>query len=105
MESGGIAVKRDSGKLRMDLIPVKPLRGVAGVLTAGAAKYGDRNWENGLAYSRIYAAALRHLTAWWDGEDNDPEDGLSHLDHAAANVIFLSEFVNKRAGTDDRPGH
>lgn len=103
MESSTKAVKFDEGKVRMDLIPVRPLRGIADVLTQGALKYGDRNWEKGLDFSRIYAAALRHLTAWWDGEDKDPEDGLLHLDHAAANMMFLSEFVKRQIGTDDRP--
>lgn len=87
----------------MDLIPVEPLRGIAAVLTLGLKKYEGRQWEKGLEYGRCYAAALRHLTAWWNGEECDPEDNLSHLDHAITNIMFLSEFVKKRTGIDDRP--
>lgn len=95
--------KYDAGKLRMDLIPTTPERMIAEVLTHGAKKYGDRNWEKGMNYSRFYAAARRHLNAWWDGEDNDPEDGLSHIAHAATNMLFLMEFTAKGTGKDDRP--
>ena len=40
-------VKHDSGKLRMDLVPPEAIKAMADVLTSGAAKYGDRNWEKG----------------------------------------------------------
>jgi hypothetical protein len=95
-------VKHDQDKLRMDLIPVSGINAVAETLTHGAKKYGDRNWENGLLYSRVYAALLRHLTAWWGGEDIDSESGLSHLSHVATNAFFLVELSNKE-GHDDRP--
>lgn len=96
------AKKYDDEKIRMDLIPPIPEKLIAEVLTYGAKKYGDRNWEKGLNYSRIYAATRRHLNAWWSGEDNDLEDGLNHLAHAAANILFLLEFVAKGTGKDDR---
>ena len=38
-----------------------------------------------------YSALLRHLFAWWGGEDRDPESGFSHLDHSAAMLAFLIE--------------
>lgn len=58
-------VKFDSGKLRMDLLPTDALEALARILTDGADKYGARNWEKGMAWSRPYAALLRHLLAWW----------------------------------------
>lgn len=65
---------------------------------------GERNWEKGMSWGRCYAACLRHLWAWWRGEDNDPETGLSHLDHALCCLLFLSTFVKRRVTTfDDRP--
>jgi hypothetical protein len=97
------AVKADGGKVRVDLIPVHPLLLTAEVLTFGARKYADRNWEKGFDWSRIYGAALRHLLAWWSGEDNDPETGISHLGHALCCVMFLAEYEHTGAGTDDRP--
>jgi len=96
--------KFDMGKLRMDLIPIGVLKGLARALTYGADKYGDRNWEDGFSWSRAYGALLRHLTAWWDGEEMDHESRLHHLDLALAEMAFLHTFLNEHYdGFDDRP--
>lgn len=97
------AMKFDGEKVRLDLIPVTPLLAIGKVLTYGAKKYSERNWEKGLAWSRCYAAALRHLFAWWSGETNDPETGLNHLDHALCEIMFLREFAETHPELDDRP--
>lgn len=97
------AQKNDNEKPRMDLIPAHPLIDIAAVLTTGAAKYGDRNWELGMSWGRIFAALMRHLWRWWGGEENDPEDGHSHLAHAACNILFLMEYIRMKNGKDDRP--
>jgi hypothetical protein len=96
------AVKHDQGKAPMDLLPRSFLVGVAEVLDFGAKKYASHNWRKGMKWSRPYSAALRHLTAWNDGEDKDPESGLLHLKHAACNLAFLIEFIEKQIGEDDR---
>lgn len=96
------AVKFDSGKPQLDLLPFRALQGVGEVLTYGAQKYAAHNWRKGLAWSRLSAAALRHLFAFVRGEDNDPESGLPHLDHAACCILFLSELQKMGTGTDDR---
>ena len=82
--------KDDSKKPRWELLPMGP---VVKVLTMGATKYAPDNWQL-VADSRrrYYAAALRHLVAWWGGEKTDPESGLSHLAHAACNLLFLAWF-------------
>lgn len=97
------AMKFDGEKVRLDLIPVTPLLAIGKILTYGAKKYAARNWEKGLAWSRCYAAALRHLFAWWSGETNDPETGLNHLDHALCEIMFLREFTETHTELDDRP--
>ena len=82
--------KFDSGKLRWDLLPVNAVREIVKVLTFGADKYGANNWQEVVeAKRRYYAAALRHLTAWWEGEINDQESGLHHLGHAGCCIVFL----------------
>ena len=101
-EHGDVAVKFDGDKLRMELLPVRPIEDIASVLTIGAKKYADRNWEKGFDYSRTYGALQRHMHAWYKGEDNDPETGLSHLAHAGCCLMFLLEFTHSGAGTDDR---
>jgi len=103
VESGG--TKFDADKIRMELLPVDALRGIASIFTFGAKKYASWNWANGIQYSRLYGAMLRHLTAWYSGEENDPESGKSHLYHAGCCLMMLidtQENLDKKL--DDRPG-
>jgi hypothetical protein len=88
--------KDDSGKLRMDLIPPEALTALAEVLTPGAVRYGERNWERGIPDGRIVAALMRHLVAWQSGESLDPDSGLSHLKHVLCNAAFLVTFEARR---------
>lgn len=95
----------------MDLLSPRAISNLAEVLTHGATKYGDRNWESGIKYSRVYAAVLRHLMAWQDGEDVDHESGLSHLSHAFCGLMFLVHYEanwprmmgGEKNTLDDRP--
>lgn len=96
-------VKFDKGKLRMDLLPPDVLEALAQILTEGAVKYGAYNWSKGMAWSRPYAALLRHLIAWWSGQDTDPESGHSHLWHVLTNAAFLVAYEQRGIGEDDRP--
>ena len=98
-----VGKKDDNGKPRIDLIPISTYEELATVLTFGANKYADRNWEKGLRWGRVYSSLRRHLDAWWGGEDNDPETGYSHMAHVLANASFLMEFIKKKRGEDDRP--
>lgn len=85
--------KLDVGKPRWDLLPFKSLRKVVEVLTLGEEKYSIDNWkhvDNGR--QRYFAAAMRHLTTWWEGERNDPETNLPHLAHACCCILFLLWF-------------
>lgn len=96
--------KKDEGKPRWELLAFDAIQGVVAILTFGAIKYDARNWEKGIMYGRVFGAIMRHLTAWWGGEDKDLESGRSHLDHAMCELMFLSAY-EKRGMTqfDDRP--
>lgn len=94
--------KDDSGKIRHELLPTDVLDEVGRVLTRGANKYGDRNWEKGMAWNRVIGAALRHLFAVMRGEDRDPETGLLHSAHAICCMMFLCGYQIRKIGTDDR---
>ena len=86
-------VKDDANKLRYDLIPTSAITGLAEVLTMEARKYTPNGWRNvpdGI--ERYYAALYRHLLAWRNGEQIDPESGLHHLKHVMINVAFLLEL-------------
>ena len=97
--------KDDQGKPRMELLPPELLTATAEILTFGAQKYEDRNWEEGMAWSRPFGALMRHMWAWWRGEPADPETGKSHLWHASCCIAFLIAYEARGSGTDDRPGH
>ncbi len=85
-------VKHDQQKARWDLLPMDPIKEVVKVLTYGAQKYDDENWRKvDNQRSRYYAATMRHIIAWWQGEKLDPESGYSHLAHAVCCLIFLME--------------
>lgn len=89
-------IKHDKGKNRLDLVDTELVEGVGKVLTFGAKKYSENSWqevENGK--DRYYAALLRHLFAYKNGERLDKESNLSHLYHVATNVMFLI-FLNKK---------
>lgn len=94
--------KDDGGKARFDLLPPEMLFGVSDVLAFGAAKYSERNWEHGMSWGRVFAALMRHMWAWWRGEANDAETGLSHLAHAGCCIGFLIAYEARKVGTDDR---
>lgn len=85
------ARKNDTGKPRIDLVPVKAVVEVAKVLTDGAKEYGDHNWRKGIVYSRLYSAIQRHLLAFWSGEDID-KSGHRALAHACTDIMMLMEM-------------
>lgn len=97
--------KDDSDKIEMALLDPGFLEGIAKVLTYGSRKYARYNWAKGISYHRVYSAMQRHLNAFWKGEENDPETGLSHLYHASCNAMFLCAFEankDKYKEFDDR---
>lgn len=94
--------KFDTGKRRYDLIPYDALEEVLKCLEHGAVKYDDHNWSRGTVWSRYWSASMRHLTAWWMGESNDPESGLSHLAHAICATLFVLSYELRGIGEDDR---
>lgn len=82
--------KDDHGKTRWDLLDWDFVRYMAEVMTVGAGKYGDNNWKQVPdAYNRYFAAAMRHITDDLQGIENDAEDGLPHLAHAACCLMFM----------------
>ena len=96
------AIKNDQGKLPWHLLPADAVDDVLEVLQYGAAKYGERNWELGMEWSRPFSALMRHMWAWWRGETYDPESGKPHLAHAACCVLFLVAYERRGVGVDNR---
>lgn len=87
---------------RYDLLPPDALEAVARVYGYGASKYDDGNWLRGYPWGWSFGALMRHLWAFWRGEETDPESGHPHLAHAAFHVLALLTFSARGLGTDDR---
>jgi mutator protein MutT len=69
----------------------------------GMAKYGRNNWRPAGALASVYVGAgLRHLLAWYEGEDNAPDSGLPHLGHALACLAILVDAQANGNLVDDR---
>lgn len=96
------AVKDNVGKAPIDLIPSKALVAIAQVMAYGTRKYKPHNWRLGLSWGQTYSSLMRHLLAWNDGEEIDPESGLPHLAHAGCQLMFLLEYAQTGTGQDDR---
>lgn len=107
-------INRDDGKLRVDLVPMCAIEAIAEVLgqacrpdaQGNPPKYPERNWENGISFSRIFANIVRHVVIewWWKGHDVDPESGLHPLKHAICRLSMLLYYIEKgMVQFDDRP--
>jgi len=95
--------KYDGGKPSMSNVAGKTLMSIAEVFDFGAGKYGKHNYRLGMKWSRYYDACMRHITSWFDGEDNDVgETGLNHIDHAICSLIMLRTNIHEEVGEDDR---
>lgn len=93
-------VKHDLDKPRVDLLIdgcPKALEAISQVLTFGAKKYADHNWQKVPDGDLRYKAALmRHMLASASGSKLDEESGLSHLAHMACCSLFLLELELKK---------
>lgn len=92
-----------SDKLPLHLWPeAASIMGCLGLLD-GALKYGRSNWrESGVRVSIYIDACRRHLAAYFEGEDTDPDSGLPHLCHALACLAIIVDAGNSGKLTDDR---
>lgn len=83
-------------KIRMELLPLPALQEVAHVMKLGASKYGEWNFRGQPVDPQVYTGAiLRHLTKLQQGDKNDPESGVSHWAHIAANALIMMSGVEK----------
>lgn len=80
--------KKDK-KLRWELLPLREVEDIIKVLMLGAEKYDDFNWQHlDNLQERYWAAGIRHMTAWKQGEKLDKESGENHLAHALCCMLF-----------------
>lgn len=93
-------------KLPVHTVPPALLLGAAKAFGEGAKKYGAFNWRKTKVETMTYVGAMmRHLTAYLDGEDVDPESstGKLHLEGIAACVGILLDAHYGGFSVDNRP--
>lgn len=87
----------------LGLIPSIAMEAAAWAHKLGSEKYGTFNWRvTGVCASTYVSAIMRHLNAWRDGEDLDPESGVSHLGHVIASANILLDSAHCGTLQDDR---
>ena len=93
----------NDGKPKWSLVDFTSIIPMVRVLEFGSKKYDEFNWTKGLYTREICESLLRHVFAYLDGEDIDPESGESHIGHMMCNVMFLEYMMrNKKEDFDNR---
>ena len=99
VDGKGVKQVMTDPKTGLEMISPYFLEGVGDVLTYGANKYARNNWLRGMSYATVFGGIMRHLWAWFRGEDIDLKEkggsGLPHLYHAAGGIMFLIHYTNK----------
>lgn len=91
-------------KAPFSTLPQNVVAEVGVAMLEGALKYGRHNYRaEGVRASVYFDASMRHLTAWWEGQDVDPDSGMSHLVKAIASLVVLRDAFSQRFVNDDRP--
>lgn len=93
-----------SRKMPMSMVPAPVLGELSLAMLEGALKYGRHNYRAiGVRASVYYDALQRHIMAWWEGEDMDPDSGLPHIVKAMACLVVLRDAQIRGKVYDDRP--
>lgn len=91
-------------KAPLSTVPAPVLLEIGLAMLEGARKYSRHNYRiAGVRASVYYDSTMRHLMAWWEGEDIDPDSGLSHIVKAISGLIVLRDSMRQGNWTDDRP--
>ena len=91
-------------KPSLTTIPFPVLYEVGTAMLEGACKYRRHNYRiAGVRVSVYIEAAFRHLAAYWEGEDIDPDSGLHHVSKAIASLVVLRDAMMNDMAQDDRP--
>lgn len=96
------SLRYNTGKTQTRELDPKFLLGIGEVLTKSRDKYPEMNWSQPTKFSTPYESAMRHLMAFWSGEDVDAESGKHHLLHVATNIMFLYFHHRNNPQMDDR---
>ena len=91
-------------KVPLSVVSAPVLMEIGLGMMEGARKYRRHNYRiAGVRASVYYDAAMRHLMAWYEGEDVDLDSGLSHVTKALACLSVLRDSMILGNWNDDRP--
>lgn len=91
-------------KPSLSKVPPAALLYIALGFMDGATKYGAFNWRTNKVSATIYVdACLRHLEAWFDGEELAEDSLFPHLAHAMACLAIIVDAKEQGCLIDDRP--
>jgi len=91
-------------KVPLSVVSAPVLMEIGLGMMEGARKYRRHNYRiAGVRASVYYDATMRHLMAWWEGENTDPDSGLSHVTKALACLSVLRDSMILENWKDDRP--
>lgn len=91
-------------KVPFSTVPAQVMAELGLGMLEGARKYGRHNYRvAGVRASVYYDALMRHMTAWWEGQDIDPDSGLHHIVKAMTCLVVLRDAMHNDLVTDDRP--
>lgn len=102
MQTASTGAKKARNPQRGSLAPPNALLELFAHYDKGSVKYGDHNWRGGMPWSWNYDALMRHLLAFWNGEDIDAETGSKHITAVAWHAIALSTYMDEHPELDDR---
>lgn len=87
-------------------VPAALLKECSDALEEGRIKYGTAKWRETKTESMTYlGGALRHIFAYIEGEDIDPDSitGKTHLAGAIASLAILVDCIAAGTIVDNRP--
>lgn len=91
-------------KVALELVPATSMIYEALAMADGARKYGPYNWRENEVQANIYiGAALRHINAWYNGEEVAEDSGVHHLGHAKACLGIILDSLECGKLVDNRP--
>lgn len=110
LDGGGVKQVMTEPKTPFELIAPQFIEGIAAVLLYGKKKYAANNWVRGMSFATVFGGVMRHMWAWFRGEELDAETGLPHICHAACGLMFLHWYCHgpqseryRNTITDDGP--
>lgn len=91
-------------KYRMSVLPACVMGEVSVAMLEGAYKYGAYNYrDTNIKSDTYYDSVMRHIMAWWEGEDIDPDSNISHVTKAITSLVVLRDAMINGKLIDNRP--